>query len=183
VGTQGSEHQGTGVEAQLDAGRQVDERDEVVTLLSNPPVGEKALLELAAEWPELDPALAELAESVRLFVLTWDPLDWLPRGRITSMPETLPPTVGMPSWLSTSRSQACSGSQKPAPRPQAGTQRNEPRGSALPLADFGDRRSPPASMGGACSSRTAARTCRSSWLARIVVGVTVPAGQLPDLTA
>jgi hypothetical protein len=36
------------------------------------------LLELAAEWPELDRALAELAESVRLFVLTWDPLDWLP---------------------------------------------------------------------------------------------------------
>jgi hypothetical protein len=51
---------------------------EVVTLLSSPPVGEKALLELAAEWPELDPALVEVAESVRLFVLTWDPLDWLP---------------------------------------------------------------------------------------------------------
>jgi hypothetical protein len=63
----------------MDERRFVDLPSEAVTLLSNPPVGEKALLELAAEWPELDPALVELAESVRLFVLTWDPLDWLPR--------------------------------------------------------------------------------------------------------
>jgi hypothetical protein len=62
----------------MDEGRYLDLPGEAVTLLSNPPVGEKALLELAAEWPELDPALVELAESVRLFVLTWDPLDWLP---------------------------------------------------------------------------------------------------------
>lgn len=62
----------------MDERRYLELPDEVVTLLSNPPAGEKALLELAAEWPELDPALAELAESVRLFVLTWDPLDWLP---------------------------------------------------------------------------------------------------------
>ena len=62
----------------MDEGRYRDLPGEVVTLLSNPPVGEKVMLELAAEWPELDPALAELAESVRLFVLTWDPLDWLP---------------------------------------------------------------------------------------------------------
>lgn len=62
----------------MDERRYLDLPDEVVTLMSNPPAGEKALLELVAEWPELDPALAALAESVRLFVLTVDPLDWLP---------------------------------------------------------------------------------------------------------
>jgi hypothetical protein len=62
----------------MDERRYLDLPGEVVTLLSNPPVGEKVLLELAAEWPELESALVEVAESVRLFVLTWDPLDWLP---------------------------------------------------------------------------------------------------------
>lgn len=46
--------------------------------LADPPVTEKKLLELGADWPSLPPAEAELAEGVRLFVITWDPLETRP---------------------------------------------------------------------------------------------------------
>jgi hypothetical protein len=48
------------------------------SLLADPPVTEKKLVELRAEWPSLPCAEAELAEAVRLFVITWDPLETSP---------------------------------------------------------------------------------------------------------
>jgi hypothetical protein len=48
------------------------------SLLADPPVTEKQLVELRAEWPSLPGAEADLAEAVRLFVITWDPLETSP---------------------------------------------------------------------------------------------------------
>jgi len=48
------------------------------SLLADPPVTEKKLVELSAEQPSLPPTEAELAEAVRLFVITWDPLETSP---------------------------------------------------------------------------------------------------------
>lgn len=50
-------------------------------LLADPPLTEKKLVELRAEWPPLPPlppVEAELAAAVRLFVITWDPLETRP---------------------------------------------------------------------------------------------------------
>ncbi len=48
------------------------------SLLADPPVTEKKLVELRAEQPSLPPAEAELADAVRQFVITWDPLETSP---------------------------------------------------------------------------------------------------------
>jgi hypothetical protein len=47
-------------------------------LLGAPPEDEYALLEFAAEWDDLVGIEAQLAAALRLFVITRDPLDWLP---------------------------------------------------------------------------------------------------------
>jgi len=46
-------------------------------LLAAPPVTEKKLLELAVAWTGLPAAQARMAERLRLFVITWDPLERL----------------------------------------------------------------------------------------------------------
>jgi hypothetical protein len=53
--------------------------DDVQALLARPPLTETRLLELSARWEGLGPtsALAKMADALRLFVVTWDPLEWL----------------------------------------------------------------------------------------------------------
>lgn len=49
----------------------------VRALLASPPLTDPKLLELAARWEGLPPAQARMADALRLFVVTWDPLEWL----------------------------------------------------------------------------------------------------------
>jgi hypothetical protein len=51
--------------------------DEVGQLLATTPITEKKLLELGVAWRELSPAQARMADALRVFVITWDPLEWL----------------------------------------------------------------------------------------------------------
>jgi len=46
-------------------------------VLEGAPWDGRALLELGLAWPELDAQLARLASRLRVFGLTWDPLEWL----------------------------------------------------------------------------------------------------------
>ena len=50
---------------------------DVRALLGSPPLADPKLLELAAQWEGLPPAQARMADALRLFVVTWDPLEWL----------------------------------------------------------------------------------------------------------
>jgi len=50
---------------------------DLTAALAAAPVGDKALLELAVDWSGLSPARARMAAALRLFVLTWDPLEVL----------------------------------------------------------------------------------------------------------
>jgi hypothetical protein len=52
--------------------------EDPLKLLARQPEEEYSLLELALEWNDLVGAEAQLAAALRLFVLTRDPLDWLP---------------------------------------------------------------------------------------------------------
>jgi len=52
--------------------------DELRPLLAAPPVTEKKLLELSVTWTGLPAAPARAAEWLRLFVITWDPLERQP---------------------------------------------------------------------------------------------------------
>ncbi len=54
---------------------------DVQALLARPPLEDTRLLELAARWERLSPALAGMAEALRLFVITRDPLEWLVQRR------------------------------------------------------------------------------------------------------
>ena len=49
--------------------------DQVRRLLVEPPAMEKMLIELNLAWPGLTAGLARMADAVRLFVITWDPLE------------------------------------------------------------------------------------------------------------
>jgi SEC-C motif len=49
-----------------------------IDLLAVAPEGDYALLEFAAEWDDLVGVEEQLAAALRLFVITRDPLDWLP---------------------------------------------------------------------------------------------------------
>jgi SEC-C motif len=51
---------------------------EPTLLLADPPVDDYALLELRLDWDGLDAATARVAAGLRLFVITRDPLDWIP---------------------------------------------------------------------------------------------------------
>src|SRR6266545_946058 len=46
-------------------------------LLADPPVTEKKLLELDVSWTGLSGAQAQMAKQLRVFVITWDPLERL----------------------------------------------------------------------------------------------------------
>lgn len=53
--------------------------DELKQLLADPPVTEKKLLELGVAWTGLSGAQVRMAELLRVFVITWDPLERLAR--------------------------------------------------------------------------------------------------------
>ena len=74
---------------------------DVRALLADPPLDDTSLLELTARWEGLTPALAEMAEALRLFVVTWDPLEWLaprPEAVATSNTWPLEIVVYVPVW-------------------------------------------------------------------------------------
>jgi hypothetical protein len=74
---------------------------DVQALLADPPLDDTRLLELAAQWEGLTPALAEMADALRLFVVTWDPLEWLaprPEAVATSNPWPTEIVVYVPVW-------------------------------------------------------------------------------------
>src|SRR5918993_1862423 len=48
--------------------------DRVQRLLADPPAMDKRLIELVAAWPGLTGGRARMADALRLFVITWDPL-------------------------------------------------------------------------------------------------------------
>ena len=49
----------------------------VAAALRRVPVDEKAQLEVAVSWPDLEGAASRVAERVRVRVLTWDPIGWI----------------------------------------------------------------------------------------------------------
>jgi hypothetical protein len=75
--------------------------DDIRQLLAAPPVLEKMLLELSAAWPRLSQSQARMADALRLFVITWDPLEWLaprPAGFATANTDPIELVVYMPTW-------------------------------------------------------------------------------------
>ena len=74
---------------------------DVQALLARPPLDDTLLLELAARWEGLSPELAAMAEALRLFVVTWDPLEWLaPRSEAVATASAWPVeiVVYVPVW-------------------------------------------------------------------------------------
>src|SRR6266704_369997 len=74
---------------------------DVQALLARPPLTDTRLLELAARWEGLGPAPARMAEALRLFVVTWDPLEWLvprPEAVATANAWPLEIVVYVPVW-------------------------------------------------------------------------------------
>ena len=75
--------------------------DDVRVLLASPPLTDTRLLELAARWEGLTPARVRMAEALRLFVVTWDPLEWLvprPEAVATANAWPLEVVVYVPVW-------------------------------------------------------------------------------------
>jgi hypothetical protein len=77
--------------------------EEVRRLLAVPPVTEKKLLELEMVWARLPYEQAQMAERLRLFVITWDPLEWLaarPDGfaTVNADPSGFELVVYVPVW-------------------------------------------------------------------------------------
>jgi hypothetical protein len=73
----------------------------VRALLASPPLTDPRLLELAARWECLPPAQARVADALRLFVVTWDPLEWLaprPEAIATANAWPLELVVYVPVW-------------------------------------------------------------------------------------
>lgn len=76
---------------------------DVQALLASPPLTEPMLLELSARWegPSLTPALARMADALRLFVVTWDPIEWLaprPEAVATANAWPLEIVIYVPVW-------------------------------------------------------------------------------------
>ena len=76
---------------------------DVQALLASPPLTEPMLLELGARWEGLSqtPALARMADALRLFVVTWDPLEWLaprPEAMATANAWPLEIVIYVPVW-------------------------------------------------------------------------------------
>jgi hypothetical protein len=74
---------------------------DVRALLASPPLADPRLLELGVRWQGLAPAQAEVAEALRLFVVTWDPLEWLaprPDAIATANAWPLEIVVYVPVW-------------------------------------------------------------------------------------
>jgi hypothetical protein len=69
-------------------------------LLADAPTGDYSLLELELDWDGLDAADEQLAAALRLFVVTWDPLDWLAdRGVIWATANADGDTLELPAYL------------------------------------------------------------------------------------
>jgi hypothetical protein len=74
---------------------------DVRALLARPPLDDTRLLELAVRWEGLSPTLARMTEALRLFVVTWDPLEWLaprPEAVATANAWPLEIVVYVPVW-------------------------------------------------------------------------------------
>ena len=74
---------------------------DVRALLASPPLTDTRLLELSARWEGLAPALARMADELRLFVVTWDPLEWLaprPEAVATANAWPLEIVIYVPVW-------------------------------------------------------------------------------------
>jgi SEC-C motif len=79
---------------------------EVVEVLAGAPVDEKMLAEFEVAWPGLSEGRARMAEALRLFVVTWDPLEHLvPRPAAFATVNTGAPglevVVYIPVWVLT----------------------------------------------------------------------------------
>jgi hypothetical protein len=76
---------------------------DVQALLASPPLTEPMLLELSARWEglSLTSALARMADALRLFVVTWDPIEWLaprPEAVATANAWPLEIVIYVPVW-------------------------------------------------------------------------------------
>lgn len=74
---------------------------DVQALLASPPLSDTRLLELSARWQGLTPDLAEMADALRMFMVTWDPLEWLaprPEAVATANAWPLEIVVYVPVW-------------------------------------------------------------------------------------
>ena len=88
---------------------------QIKTLMIGAPVEEKMLAELSVSWPGLDGPRHQMAEALRLFVITWDPLEtWAPRptaaATVNAGPPDLEVVIYVPLW---SLYQAGTGSLRP----------------------------------------------------------------------
>src|SRR5881628_2632790 len=75
--------------------------DDVRQLLGAAPLMEKRLLELNVGWADLSAAQARLADALRVFVITWDPLETSrprPDGFAIVNVEPTELAVYLPSW-------------------------------------------------------------------------------------
>jgi hypothetical protein len=77
--------------------------DGVQALLAAPPLAEKRLLELSLTWPSLSPVRADMADALRLFVITWDPLEQLARrpgavATVNADPSGVEMVIYVPCW-------------------------------------------------------------------------------------
>ena len=74
---------------------------DVRVLLARPPLDDTRLLELSARWEGLTSARARMADTLRLFVVTWDPLEWQaprPEAVATASAWPLEIVVYVPVW-------------------------------------------------------------------------------------
>jgi hypothetical protein len=75
----------------------------VIEVMTGAPVQEKVLAELAVVWPGLSESRARMAEALRVFLVTWDPLEHhLPRpvafATVNADPPGLEVVVYIPVW-------------------------------------------------------------------------------------
>ena len=85
----------------MDTALLADLPSDIQALLARPPLTDTRLLELAASWAGLAPAQARMAEVLRLFVVTWDPLEWrVPRPEAVATANAWPLeiVVYVPVW-------------------------------------------------------------------------------------
>lgn len=76
----------------------------VSELLASPPLAEKKLLEMALRWEALPPEQAAMADMLRLFVVTWDPIEWrAPRPEAIATANARPDEIVVytPIWSAT----------------------------------------------------------------------------------
>lgn len=74
--------------------------DDALELLAAPPEDGYALLEFALDWDGLHGAEAQLAAALRVFVITRDPLDWLPdRGSSWATANADGDTLELPVYI------------------------------------------------------------------------------------